>query len=112
MSDNKEWEERYKKQIVHHAVEISAQGIFVLRDFIAAELSRVREETLKEVGGIVEGLKKRSNGETQKCYRCGLPRKASEKLMLGCHNEKGLSYKSHLFRRVKNISKGQALTTI
>ena len=64
MSDNKEWEERYKKQIVHHAVEISAQGIFVLRDFIAAELSRVREETLKEVEGIVESITKtRFNGE-------------------------------------------------
>lgn len=37
------WEEEYKKLIVHRGIEISAHGIFVLRDFIESLLESERK---------------------------------------------------------------------
>lgn len=82
------------------------------RDKAKSHISSSTLDILDTIEKRIEELKKRNNGETQKCYRCGLPRKASEKLMLGCSTDKGFPYRTHLFRKAKNVTKTEALTLL
>jgi len=45
----KEWIDDYKKLIVSRGIEISAQGIFIIRDFINFLLAKQQEEFVKMI---------------------------------------------------------------